>query len=94
LDSSSTHTSTPGAGSLREQMPTTAWFIDFVRQTFGEELANEQVKKGLWLQKNVDRVRAEQGEAAAVQFAKDHAHMDTFFAEENGITLGVDTCAL
>lgn len=32
---------------LRDEMPVTAWFIDFAREVFGKESVDPQVRKGL-----------------------------------------------
>ncbi len=51
--------------NMRDDMPTTAAFIDSLREAFGADMINDQIRKGI------------KGEP-------------TFYAQENGLTLGTN----
>lgn len=73
----------------RQAMPGVAAFIDMCRQAYGAEFVDAQLARAQQAAREHAQVLAQQGEAAARRWHKANAHRCTFFAQENGRTLGL-----
>lgn len=75
----------------RAAMPTVAAFIDMLRAAYGPEIVDvdKQLATAQQARREYAQVLAEQGAVAAKRWHKANAHRCTFFAEENGRTVGL-----
>lgn len=73
----------------RAAMPETAAFIDLCRQAYGATLVDLQLKTAQQARREYLQVLQTQGEAAARQWHRTHAHRCTFYAKEGGRVIGL-----
>lgn len=80
-----------GVEQRRAAMPVVAAFIDLLRASYGPEIVDvdKQLATAQQARREYAQVLAEQGEVAAKRWHKANAHRCTFFAEENGRTVGL-----
>lgn len=75
----------------RQAMPVVSGFVDQLRQFLGAELVDRQMALAQQARREHAQVLAQQGEAAAHRWHKANAHRCTFFAEEGGRTVGMQS---
>jgi hypothetical protein len=73
----------------RAAMPVVAAFIDQCRAAFGADTVDQQLATATQARREHDQVLSQQGEAAALRWLRSNAHRCTFFAQENGRTVGL-----
>lgn len=85
------HTPAPSVDQRRAAMPVVAAFIDLCRQAYGAEMVDQQLATAQQARREHAQVLAQQGREAADRWLKANAHRCTFFAQEQGRSLGLQS---
>lgn len=81
----------PSVEQRRAAMPVVAAFIAECRRAYGDALVDQQLATAQQARREHAEILAKQGQAAADRWHRANAHRCTFFAQEQGRTLGLQS---
>lgn len=77
------------SGSARSSMPLAGQIVDDLRQWFGDDLVNAQIRRAEAARKQHAAILASQGEQAAARWLQANWRECAFVATENGRSIGL-----
>jgi len=81
----------PAVDQRRAAMPVVAAFVDMCRRAYGAEMVDRQLATAQQARREHAEILAQQGQHAADRWLRANAHRCTFFAQEQGRTLGLQS---